>query len=489
MITIYHLKQKGLESVQNKNRLVILQKNELGELLIDSHTKYDKDDVDKLRLENYSSHIFFENNSFAIKSIIEEEINYRNLKKMCSSIISSIQQLKTADEFVCDISEYSKENQILLLNSFNENNYTFDKYIVEKKDDSSNNEEDANSSSITAALTFIHSLDEDTIKHIEISASNMKYCRDLVNSNADEITSEYLHNELEEFCKQHSLPFSSIVGDELLDERMNLVYQVGKSAQIPPRVIYCEYRGNPNSNSYISLVGKGLTYDTGGLNLKPTGGIEDMKLDMGGAATTLSAFRALVEMKVKKNIVLILGCCENSIDSLSYKPGDVFFSRNGLSVEITNTDGEGRLVLADCIDFIQEKYQPTHIIDCATLTGACMVALGKEAFAIFSNDNVFARKVYSSSTMSQELAWRLPIFEEHREVLKSNIANCSNVGSGAQRRLGGASSAAAFLEKFVKEGVKWVHLDIAGASFNSKSGATGAGVKTLIHYVKNYYEE
>ena len=424
------------------------------------------------------------NDSLQIIGITQPQITFRNISSLISQIISKISNLKQKDEplVTFDMTSYSQKLQHLIISAFEYENYSFKKYLQDTKDEG--NSKNKNNDLEKAKLNIITSISQEEVSTLRIVSNEVSYCRDLVNSNASEITCEYLHKEVEEFSKKHNLEFKAIVGEELLEENMNLHYQVGKSAQVPPRMLCAVYKGNEEEESFSALVGKGITFDTGGLNLKPTGAIEDMKLDMGGAATTLSAFKALVEMKVKKNIILVLACAENAIDSKSYKPGDVFISRKGISVEITNTDAEGRLVLADCMDYIQDKFEVKELIDCATLTGASMIALGLESIAMFSNDNAMARRVYQCSKDSYELMWRLPIFEEHREVLKSTIANCSNCGSGALRRYGGASSAAAFLEKFVKDGVKWVHLDIAGASFSSKRGASGCAVRTLVEYLR-----
>lgn len=417
--------------------------------------------------------------SLQIVGITEPQITFRNISPLISQIISKISNLKQKNESLVtfDITSYSQKLQHLIISALEYENYSFKKYLQDHNSDKTDELQ-------SAKLNIITSVPSEEISTLRIVSNEVSYCRDLVNSNASEITCEYLHKEVEEFSKKHNLEFKAVVGEELLEENMNLHYQVGKAAQILPRMLYAVYNGNAQDESYSTLIGKGITFDTGGLNLKPTGAMEDMKMDMGGAATTLSAFKALVEMKVKKNIILVLACAENAIDSKSYKPGDVFISRKGISVEITNTDAEGRLVLADCMDYIQDKFEVKELIDCATLTGASMIALGLESIAMFSNDNAMARRVYQCSKDSYELMWRLPIFEEHREVLKSTIANCSNCGSGALRRYGGASSAAAFLEKFVKSGVNWVHLDIAGASFSSKRGASGCAVRTLVEYLK-----
>lgn len=409
------------------------------------------------------------------KILIFSKVENKEIKKIVnifSNIIFHINSHFEHKEFFFNCNSFDEKVQKELLFELFKSQYSFDKYLTDKKES-------------TNSIEFITKLNNTTIEQIKIISKQQSHCKDLVNSNADEITSEFLHNELESFSKEYNLKFKAIVGEELKELGHNLHYNVGKSAKIAPRMLCCKYNGNPNLESTIALVGKGVTFDTGGLNLKPTGAIEDMKIDMGGAGSVFSAFKALVELKVKQNIVLVLGCCENSIDSNSYKVGDVFTSRQGMSVEVTNTDAEGRLVLADCIDYVQDKYNVDEMIDCATLTGACMIALGLSTVGTFSNSNSFCEEFLEQTTQSHESFWRLPILDEHREVLKSQIADCSNCGSGALRKFGGASSAAAFLEKFVKEDTKWIHLDIAGPSYNSKNLASGVSVRSIVEFYLN----
>ena len=218
---------------------------------------------------------------------------------------------------------------------------------------------------------------------------------------------------------------------------MNLFYNVGKGAVVEPRCVVIHYRGNPDSQDVdIAFVGKGLTYDSGGLNLKPTGSMETMFGDKNGACAVLGALHGSLKLKPRKNIVFVVGLAENAIDSTSYKPGDIITSMKGLTVEIGNTDAEGRLVLADTFTYVQREFKPKKLIDLATLTGACMVALGNETAGMFSNDDKMVEQLLESSKRTFEPLWRLPIMDEHREAMKSPYADLNNSG---KTRYGGAS--------------------------------------------------
>jgi leucyl aminopeptidase len=274
---------------------------------------------------------------------------------------------------------------------------------------------------------------------------------------------------------------------QLQELGMNLFYNVGKGAVVEPRCIMVHYEGNPDSQDIdIALIGKGVTYDTGGLNLKPTGSMETMYGDKNGSCAVLGALHGALSLKPRKNIVFAIGLAENAIDSKSYKPGDIITSMKGLTVEIGNTDAEGRLVLADTMTYVQQEFKPKQMVELSTLTGACMVALGNETAGLFSNDDKLAEMLQSSSKRSFEQIWRLPIMDEHRETMKSSFADLNNKG---KTPYGGASQAAAFLERFVEKDVKWAHLDIAGPGMASAAKApvcangTGFGTHLLIDYL------
>jgi leucyl aminopeptidase len=264
---------------------------------------------------------------------------------------------------------------------------------------------------------------------------------------------------------------------------MGLLLAVNRGSMRDPAFILVEYRGNPGSSDVTALVGKGITFDTGGLNLKPTGSMETMKDDMSGAAAVLGAIRAAAALKLKVNILGAIPTTENSIGSKAYKPGDVYRSYSGKTVEIANTDAEGRLVLADALAYVQKHYKPSRIVDFATLTGAVVIALGEEASALFCNDEGFAAKLMDAGSRSAERLWRMPLYPEYKELMKSTIADLKNSGG----RAGGLCTSAAFLSYFVKD-VPWAHLDIAGTAFLSSpkhyhtTNATGVGVRMLVEF-------
>jgi len=278
--------------------------------------------------------------------------------------------------------------------------------------------------------------------------------------------------------------------EDLQKEKMNLFYEVGKGAVSQPRCVIVHYQGNPESDEVdYAIVGKGLTYDTGGLNKKPTGFIEDMHGDKGGSVAVIGAMQGVLELGLKKNIVFACGFAENAIGSRVYKPGDIIKSKKGLSVEVGNTDAEGRLVLADTLTYVQENYKPKSVVDLATLTGACVVALGNDTAGLFSNNDDLKDKLEAASKESFEPVWHLPIFADHRDAIKGTWGDISNTGK--TRGYGGASTAAAFLERFIEKDTHWAHIDIAGPAIRKapkppmSDDVTGFGASLLLNFLKS----
>ena len=227
------------------------------------------------------------------------------------------------------------------------------------------------------------------------------------------------------------------------------------------------------------LVGKGITFDSGGISLKPGAEMDEMKFDMGGAASVLGTFRALGELKPKLNVIGLIPACENMPSGRAVKPGDVVTSMSGQTIEVLNTDAEGRLILCDALTYA-ERFKPAAVIDIATLTGACVIALGAHRSGLFSPDDQLAEALLAAGAAGLDAAWRMPLDEEYDEALKSNFADMGNVGG----RAGGAITAAMFLKKFA-DGYRWAHLDIAGTAWKSGAakGATGRPVPLLTHYL------
>ena len=255
-------------------------------------------------------------------------------------------------------------------------------------------------------------------------------------------------------------------------------------------MVILKYQGTGADQAPLALVGKGVTFDSGGLSLKPTDSMKTMKGDMAGAATVLGALQAIAQLKLPVNVLGLAGLVENMVSGSAYKLGDVLTARSGKTIEVLNTDAEGRLVLADVLDVAVER-GADRILDVATLTGACVVALGTDVAGLMTNDQDWCDRVAAAANACGEPAWQLPMFPEYAEQIKSNVADIKNVGVG---RWGGAITAAKFLEEFVT-GKPWVHIDIAGPSFLETAkpwldaGATGAFVRTLVEVARGWKAE
>lgn len=309
--------------------------------------------------------------------------------------------------------------------------------------------------------------------------------RDLVDQPANVINPITLAEKAVELGKKYGFEVEILDEKEIEKLGMNLLLAVGRASITKPRLIVMRYLNGKDNNEKIGLVGKGLTYDTGGLCIKPADSMFEMKSDMAGAASVIGAMCAIAKGKVEKNVVAIVPACENAINENAYRPGDIIKSMNGKTVEIINTDAEGRLALADALTYAVRNEKVTEVVDLATLTGAILVALGTITTGVFSNNDKKYAMLEKSSKLYGEKVWRMPIFDEYSELLKSTVADVKHTGG----RMGGSITAAKFLEGFV-EGLPWIHMDIAGTAFNSgvkwfKKGATGVGVKALYSYVKN----
>ena len=283
---------------------------------------------------------------------------------------------------------------------------------------------------------------------------------------------------------------------EVLDEKamaalgMNALLGVGMGSVRPPRLLVIRWNGGTPGARPVVLVGKGITFDTGGISIKPALGMESMKWDMGGAGAVVGAMKALATRKAKANVVGVCALAENMPDGKAQRPGDVVVSMSGQTIEVINTDAEGRLVLADAMTWAQRELKPEVMIDLATLTGAMIVALGHEHAGMFSNDDGLAAALEAAGKGSGDKLWRLPMGEAYDKIMDSQIADMKNSAS----RDGGSITAACFLGRFVEEGVKWAHLDIAGMVWSEKpshlydKGATGFGVALLDRYVAENHE-
>lgn len=316
-------------------------------------------------------------------------------------------------------------------------------------------------------------------------ADGVHLVRDLVNNNADNKTS-VLKETASTFEKNHSKITTTILDKKRLEqEKLGLILAVNRGSSHDPCLIISSYKGNPASKEHIVLVGKGITYDTGGLNIKVGDGMLTMKSDMAGAATVLSTVLTAASLDLKINVTAVAPITENCIDANSYKPGDVYRSYNGKTVEITNTDAEGRLVLADALSYAVKNLEPTCMVDFATLTGAIVVALGEEISGVFTDNEPLLHDLMSASDKTGEPLWRMPIYPDYRDAMKSEIADLINSGG----RDAGSIKAALFLQEFTAD-VPWAHIDFAGSAYLSKpkfyntAKGTGFGVRLMIDFLE-----
>ncbi len=316
--------------------------------------------------------------------------------------------------------------------------------------------------------------------------------RDLVNEAPNTLYPESYAN----FIKKELKPLGIKI--EILDDKkmqklgMGAIMAVGKGSQHKPRMVIMRWNGGNKKDAPIALVGKGVTFDTGGISLKPGASMDEMKMDMGGSAAVVGTIKALALRNAKANVIGVVGLAENMPSSNAYRPGDIITSYAGKTIEILNTDAEGRLVLADCLTYIQEKDNPNTIIDLATLTGAIMVALGHEYCGTFANDDKLWTQLEKAAKTGQEKIWRMPLDEVWSEEMISDVADLRNLGKS---RNAGACTAAAFLGHFIDKDRKWAHMDIAGTAWKKSTGATtpkyatGFGVRLLEELIYSHYED
>jgi leucyl aminopeptidase len=310
--------------------------------------------------------------------------------------------------------------------------------------------------------------------------------RSLSNRNADDITPQRLAAEARKLGKQFPKITTTVFDKKRIEkEKMGLLLAVNRGSAHDPAFIIIDYKGNPRAKDKTVLIGKGITYDSGGLSLKPSAGMLTMRTDMSAAATVLGTLQAAASLDLKVNLTGVIPTTENCIDGRSYKVGDVYQAYTGTTVEIDNTDAEGRLVLAEALGYASRKLSPTRIIDLGTLTGAIVVGLGEGIAALYTDEEDLAKPLLHAGEETGERCWRMPLMNDYKKLLKSDIADCKNAGP----RWGGSITCALFLQKFVGD-VPWAHFDIAGTAYPDKAAelspnrATGYGVRLLIDYLQ-----
>jgi leucyl aminopeptidase len=352
--------------------------------------------------------------------------------------------------------------------------YTFDKYKSNKKEI-----EDKN------IKLYLDENFDDAINQGKLLAEIALISRELVNEPSNILYPETLANEVLNLGNEYGFETKVYGLEEIEKLGMEAFLSVAKGSDKEARLIVMRYMGNKKSDEILGLVGKGLTYDSGGYSIKPTNSMVDMKTDMGGAAAVIGAMCGISKAKLNKNVVAVVAACENLISGHAYKPGDIINSMGKKTIEILNTDAEGRLTLVDAVYYAINQEKVTKVVDIATLTGAAIVALGTVATPVISNNDEFYSKLTEAASLTDEKIWRMPIFDEYKKVLKGKEADLNN----SPGRDGGCITAGLFIGEFVGD-TPWIHMDIAGTSVSSKDrgyksrGATGEGARTLYNLAK-----
>ncbi|MCI5064976.1 leucyl aminopeptidase [bacterium] len=379
----------------------------------------------------------------------------------------------------------AEEDATLFRETFLLSQYRFERYLSEKK---------SKGKKPSLAFDSAVKLKLSEVRQSDATASGVSLARDLVNTPAADLLPKDIASCARRIARSSSaISVKVFTKAQLQSKKMNGILSVGRASAASPTFVTLSYRGKPASaakkRKTVGLVGKGVTFDSGGLSIKPGSGMETMKCDMAGAAAVLGVFESLSQMELPVDVRGYIPAAENMIDGSALRPGDVISMMNGKSVEVLNTDAEGRLILADALHYASHDGCDI-VIDLATLTGACVVALGERYAALYGNDDLLKRNLLRAAGVVGEGYWSMPLVAEYREQLKSPVADLKNIGT----RWGGSITAALFLENFVGE-VSWAHMDIAGPAFLSTAvgenpkGGTGFGVRTLLRFLSRLAEE
>jgi leucyl aminopeptidase len=390
-------------------------------------------------------------------------------KATCSDATISALGLKLADDSYADCVS-------AMVESLERQSYSFDQ-LKRKK------------SPVKLKTVRIHGVDRSAAKTVKQGidqgvaiANGVKSARDLGNLPGNICTPTYLANQARKLGKSHALKVTVLNEARMEKLGMGSLLSVSRGSREPAHLIVMEYNGAPKSQAPVVLVGKGLTFDAGGISLKPAGAMDEMKYDMCGGASVFGTMQAVAEMKLPVNLVGIVPASENLPDGAANKPGDIVTAMDGQTIEILNTDAEGRLILCDALTYAR-RYKPAAIVDIATLTGACVVALGAPASGMFSHSDELCAQLSDAGDQSGDRVWRLPLWDDYQSLIDSPFADIANVGG----RTAGAVTAACFLARFTKD-LNWAHLDIAGSAWSSgkNKSSTGRPVGLLTRFVMNH---
>ena len=422
-----------------------------------------------------------------------EELDALKTESAGGKLFASLAKSATEDvHFLADRSKKLKAEILAahFANGFKLRSYNFDRYKSKKN----NKNEDAPKLTALNILAPHPANAKAAYKALDHAAQGTFLARDLVNTAPNDLYPESYAKIIRDELKPLGVEIE--IFDEKKLEKMDMggIMAVGKGSQRQPRMVVMRWNGGSKAKSAekLGFVGKGVTFDTGGISIKPSAGMDEMKMDMGGSATVVGLMKSIALRKAKCNVVAIVGLAENMPSSNAYRPGDIITSYAGKTIEVLNTDAEGRLVLADCLTYLQQEYKPSFIIDLATLTGAMMVALGHEYCGTFVNDDRLWSQMEKASAVSGEKLWRMPLDEVWKKDMESNVADIQNLGKSG--RYAGACTAAGFLEHFIEDDTPWAHMDIAGTAWRKSDQPTapkygsGFGVRVLNELLAKNYE-
>lgn len=463
----FSIKTELLQPQNNSSLLIIAAaNNNRNNTVIDTLLSQ----LDQQEKDFLATHTFEQNQLQAVAVARIEEEDYVNIQKLATSVACWAKEQIRID---VDLSLVSKAIVQKWVQAFTiavgEAVYRFDTF---KKDTKPIKLEQVN-------YYTSQEVNEYLIK-AEAIVYGMNICKDLGNAPGNVCTPSYLASTAARIAENVGASARIMSTAELQEMGMNALLAVAQGSTAGAYLIELQYHGAPESDEKpVVLVGKGITFDSGGISLKPGAAMDEMKFDMCGAASVIGAFAAAAKLKLPLNLVAVIPTCENMPSGNAVKPGDVVKAMNGLSIEVLNTDAEGRLILCDALTYA-ERFQPKAVIDLATLTGACIIALGHVAQGVLGNNQPLIEQLLEAANNINDKTWQLPLFDEYKEQLKSNFADLQNIGG----RPAGTITAAAFLSYFTKS-YSWAHLDIAGTAWHSGSnkGATGRPVPLLVEYL------
>lgn len=468
--------------------------------LLENNLKVSNEDLNKnisfaegkglFKGKNGESYSFTRTVNDAIQTVLlvglgkEEDINLDKVREATGKAIKKFKELGITNIFlrvphteVINLEELIKA----MATSAELANYTFNKYKTDAKE-----EKELNVSISRCGVKEATKEIEDAINEGVEVAKGIIIARNLVNEPSNVIYPETLAEAAVNAGKESGFEVEVHGVEKIKALKMEAFYNVAKGSVKEPKLIVMRYFGDKdNKENVLGLVGKGLTYDSGGYSIKPTTGMVDMKSDMGGAASVIGALSVIAKRGLKLNVIAVIAACENLISGDAYKPGEVIGTMAGKTIEVVNTDAEGRLTLVDAVHYIITEEKVNEVIDLATLTGAALVALGETTTAVVTNNEEFFKELKSASEYTGDKMWQLPTFDDYKELIKSDIADLKNSGG----RFAGTITAGLFIEAFVQD-KPWLHLDIAGTAWTSKNsnlgvkGGTGAPVHTLYELAK-----